>query len=331
MEQVTQTPAGPPAGVRLSGSRAPRWAADRRLVEASVVAVMVVWAANFIVVKGALEIMPPVAFTFSRYVLASVTLLLILRWSEGQVRLPRPGGWRIVALGGLGFGLYQIFWTVGLQTVPAGDSALIIAAAPVITALLAAAIGTDTLNPTKAIGVVLSFLGVVIVIGAGVGIELAGSPVGFALTLGAAVCWAIYTAFGARLLRRESPLVVTAWGTVGGTLVLAPLGLGQLLAPGAVDLGASGAVPQIILSVLYSGIIAAALSNIVVFNGVRLLGPTRVTNIQALIPAFAVVLAYLVLGEPIRLGQVVGGAIILAGVAVMRFASRRVTARRTSS
>ena len=328
---MTRTPAGPPAGVRLSSSRAPRWAADRRLVEASVVVVMVVWAANFIVVKDALTIMPPVAFTFSRYVLASITLLLILRWSEGRIRLPQPGGWRIVALGGLGFGLYQILWTVGLQTVPAGDSALIIAAAPVITAVLAAIIGTDTLTPIRAVGVVLSFLGVVIVIGAGVGIELAGSPLGFGLTLGAAACWAIYTAFGARLLRRESPLIVTAWGTVGGTLVLAPLGLGQLLAPGAVDLSPPGALQQVVLSVIYSGIIAAAISNIAVFNGVRLLGPTRVTNIQALIPAFAVVLAYLALGEPIRIGQVVGGAIILAGVAVMRFAPRRVPARPLST
>ena len=43
----------------------------------------------------------------------------------------------------------------------------------------------------------------VIVIGAGVGIELSGSPIGFALTLGAAACWAFYTAFGARVLRRE--------------------------------------------------------------------------------------------------------------------------------
>lgn len=325
------TPAGPPAGVRLSGARVPRLLTDRRLVEASVVAVMIVWAANFIVVKGALAIMPPVAFTFARYMLASITLLLILRWSEGEIRLPRPGGWRILALGGMGFGLYQILWTVGLQTVPAGDSALIIAAAPVITAILAAAIGTDTLTPAKAVGVVLSFLGVVIVIGAGIGIELAGPPIGFALTLGAAACWATYTAFGARLLRRESPLVVTAWGTVGGTLVLAPLGLGQLLAPDAIDLSRPGAVPQIVLSVVYSGIIAAAISNIVVFNGVRLLGPTRVTNIQALIPAFAVVLAFLVLGEPIRTAQVVGGAIILAGVAVMRMASRRVPAGRPSS
>ena len=59
-------------------------------------------------------------------------------------------------------------------------------------------------------------------------------------------------------------------------------------------------------------------ANIVVFNGVRLLGPTRVIELQALVPAFAVVLAFIFLGEPIRPAQVVGGAIILAGVALTR-------------
>jgi drug/metabolite transporter (DMT)-like permease len=54
-----------------------------------------------------------------------------------------------------------------------------------------------------------------------------------------------------------------------------------------------------------------------------LLGPTRITTIQALVPAMAVVLAFLVLGEPIRLGQVVGGAIIVGGVALTRYVSRR--------
>ena len=284
---------------------------------------MAVWAGNFIVVKSAVGYMPPVAFTFLRYALASVTLLLILRWSEGAIRLPRPDTWRIVLLGGLGFGLYQILWTVGLVTIPAGDSALLIAATPVFTAVIAVLIGTDTLPPRKAVGVGLSFVGVVLVVAAGVGIELSGSPIGFALTLLAALCWATYTAFGAMVLRWHSPLVLTTWASIGGTMVLAPIGLTQLLAPGAVDIVAAGGPLPILLAVAYSGILAAALANIVIFSAVHLLGPTRVTTIQALVPAMAVVLAFLILSEPIRPGQVVGGAIIVGGVALTRMASRR--------
>ena len=193
---------------------------------------MVVWAANFIVVKDAIATLPPVAFTFLRYGLASIALLAILRWSEGSVRLPRPDTRRILVLGGFGFGLYQILWTTGLQLIPAGDSALIIASTPVLVAVLAVASGGDTLTPLKFAGAFLSFLGVVVVIAAGVGISLSGSAVGSALTLAAAACWASYTAFAAPVLRRHSPLVLTTWATIGGTIVLFPLGMAQLLAPG---------------------------------------------------------------------------------------------------
>ncbi len=308
------TPAGRPAGVRLFR--------DRRLTEIAVIAVMVFWAANFIVVKDIIGVLPPVAFTFLRYFLAALALLAILRWSEGEVRLPRPGAGRILLLGGLGFGIYQMLWTVGLQSIPAGDSALLIAASPVLTAVIAVMIGTDTLNARKAVGVVLSFAGVVLVIAAGVGIELTGSPIGFALTMGAALCWATYTAFGAKVLRRHSPLVLTTWATIGGTLVLAPVGLGQLLAPGALGPEQAASLPKIVFAVAFSGLLAAALANVVVFEGVGLLGPTRVMTLQSLVPAMAVVLAFIFLSEPIRPVQIVGGAVIIVGVALTRWHSR---------
>jgi drug/metabolite transporter (DMT)-like permease len=308
------TPAGRPAGVRSFG--------DRRLTEIAVIAVMVLWAANFIVVKDIIGVLPPVGFTFLRYFLASVALFAILRLSEGEIRLPRPGAGRILLLGSLGFGLYQMLWTVGLQSIPAGDSALLIAASPVLAAVIAAAIGTDTLDPVKAIGVVLSFAGVVLVIAAGVGIELTGSPIGFALTMAAALCWATYTAFGAKILRRHSPLVLTTWATIGGTLALAPVGIGQLVATGALGSEQAEALPNIVFAIAFSGLFAAALANVVVFQGVGLLGPTRVMTLQSLVPAMAVVLAAIFLSEPIRPVQVVGGGIIILGVALTRFASR---------
>jgi drug/metabolite transporter (DMT)-like permease len=288
---------------------------------------MIVWAANFIVVKDALRTLPPVGFTFLRYGLASIALLAILRVTEGSIRPPRPDTLRILFLGGFGFGLYQILWTTGLQSIPAGDSALIIASTPVLVAVLAVVSGADTLTPMKFAGAALSFLGVVIVIAAGVGIELTGSATGSALTLAAAACWASYTAFAAPVLRRHSPLVLTAWATVGGTIVLFPIGLAQLLAPGALDEIVGGRLVPIALAITYSGVLAAALANIIVFNGVRLLGPTRVITLQSFVPAMAVVLAYLFLGEPIRPAQVVGGAVIVLGVALTRRASRMPAAR----
>src|SRR4051794_33893297 len=158
---------------------------------------MVLWAANFIVVKTAVAQLPPVGFTFLRFLLAAVTLLVLLRWRGGSVGLPRRDLPAILALGALGFGAYQIPWTAGLATVPAVDSALLIAATPVLVALLAVVAGSDVLTAQKLTGVVISFVGVVIVIGSGPGLTLGRSLGGEALTLAGALCWSIYTAFGA--------------------------------------------------------------------------------------------------------------------------------------
>jgi drug/metabolite transporter (DMT)-like permease len=288
---------------------------------------MVIWAANFIVVKDAIATLPPVGFTMLRYGLASIALIVILRWYEGSVSLPRPDVARILVLGGLGFGLYQILWTTGLLSIPAGDSALIIASTPVLVAVLAVVIGADTLTPAKFAGSALSFLGVVVVIAAGVGISLSGSALGSLLTLAAAACWASYTAFATPVLRRHSPLVLTTWATIGGTIVLIPPGIAQLAAPGALGPEQAERLIPIVLAIAYSGVLAAAAANVVVFNGVRLLGPTRVITLQSFVPAMAVILAFVFLREPIRPAQVVGGLIIVLGVALTRRAAGRPLAR----
>jgi drug/metabolite transporter (DMT)-like permease len=274
---------------------------------------MVFWAGNFIVVKEAIGILPPVGFTFLRYLIASATLLMLLRWREGAFTLPKGDIIRIAALGIVGFGCYQILWPVALQSIPAGDSALLIAATPVLTALLAMATGADTPNAVKLVGAFVAFVGVALVIGEGQGLDLGASLFGDVLTLAAAACWAVYTVFGATILRRHSPLVTTAWAVTAGTVFLAPVGIGQLT---GVDF--STVNPAVIAAILYSGILAAGIANVVIFHAVKLLGPTRVTALQFLVPALAVVMAAIFLAEPIRPIQLVGGAIILAGVALLR-------------
>jgi drug/metabolite transporter (DMT)-like permease len=292
---------------------APATAADRHLAELGVLVVMVFWAGNFIVVKGAIGILPPVGFTFLRYCLASVTLLALLRWRTGTIRPPHGDILAIALLGIIGFGCYQILWPVALQSIPAGDSALLIATTPVLTALMAAATRADQPNAAKLTGALISFIGVAMVIAAGQRLDLGVSLVGDLLTIVAATCWAIYTVFGARILRRHSPLVATTWAIVAGTLFIAPVGIAQLV---STDIRGFG-VP-VALAVVYSGTLAAGFANVVVFHGLKLLGPTRVTALQSLVPALAVVLAAVFLGEAIRPAQVIGGVVILGGVALLR-------------
>ena len=275
---------------------------------------MVLWAANFIVVKSAVAVLPPVGFTFLRFALAAATLMVLLRWREGSIGLPRRDLIAICALGAMGFGIYQILWTTGLEMMAAGDSALIIASTPVLVAFLAVVAHSDVLTRAKVGGGVISFLGVAVVIASGQGLSLGGSLVGEAITLVASICWAFYTAFGAPFLRRYSPLRATAWATVAGTVVLAPLAAVQLT---TVDADAV-LTPAVLGAILYSGFLAAGISNVIVSNGIRVVGPTRTSAYQFLVPALAVVLAFFFLSEPIRLGQVIGGIVIIIGVLITR-------------
>jgi drug/metabolite transporter (DMT)-like permease len=286
---------------------------DRRRAELGVLVVMVFWAGNFIVVKGAIAIIPPVGFSFIRYCIAAITLLILLRVREGAIKVPRGDLVKILSLGVLGFGCYQILWPVALQSIPAGDSALLIAATPVMTALLAMAVGADSPNGVKLIGAFISFAGVALVIGAGQGLVLGASLVGDLLTLLAAACWSIYTVFGATILRRHSPLITTTWAIIAGAAFLAPAGIAQLA---SADLSQIGL--PVVLALVYSGTLAAGFANVIIFNGVKLLGPTRVNALQFLVPALAVAMAAVFLGEPIRGIQLVGGLVILAGVALLR-------------
>ncbi len=85
--------------------------------------------------------------------------------------------------------------------ITAGESALLIAVAPVLTALLAGAVGLGRLTHPKLAGALTAFAGVVIVIAASHELSLGASLVGDLLTLTAAVIWPVYALLGARMLR----------------------------------------------------------------------------------------------------------------------------------
>ncbi len=92
--------------------------------------------------------------------------------------------------------------------------------------------------------------------------------------------------------------------------------------------------PEVVLAIVYAGALAAGIANVFVFNAIRLVGPTRVTATQFLVPAGAVILGAWFLNEPIGLGQVIGGAIIVLGVWLTRRPSvmpRKVRARLSES
>ena len=293
--------------------------ANTRLgAEIATLLVMVTWGANVVAVKAAIADVPPLIFTMTRFVLAFFVLLALLRWREGSVSLPRRDAISIALLGLVGFGLYQDLWASALGQTTAANSALLTAATPVSTLLIAAAVGSDTLSPTKAIGAAIGFAGAIGVVAATHGFGLTGASGGDLMTLVATVCWACYVAFGTPVLRRHSPLRTATWAIGFGCLGMLPLAVLEIpqFVPAHVSLGTLGLLA-------YCALLPAAAANVVVFAAIKVLGPTRVMLFQFLVPAFAVIMAAFFLGEAIVPGQILGGVVIVLGILVAR--SRRLS------
>ncbi len=177
---------------------------------------------------------------------------------------------RSCALGALGFGIYQMLWTTGLTTIAAGDSALIIAATPVLVALLAVVARSDVLTPVKLAGALVSFAGVAIVIASGPGLLLGGSLAGEAITFCAAICWSIYLAFGAPFLRRSRRS-----GPRPGRPSPAPSCWPRSRLVQLAKSTDPTFTPEVGGAILYSGLLSAGIANVIVQNGVMVIGPTR--------------------------------------------------------
>lgn len=285
----------------------------RYLAELAVLLVMLTWGTNVVAVKAAIADVPPVLFAFVRFGSAFFVLLAVLKWREGSVGIPRGDIVPLVLLGLAGFGLYQDLWASALGRTTASNSALITAATPVSTMLLCAAVGSDTLSRAKVVGGAIALCGAVGVVLATHGIGFTGASAGDLMTFAATVCWATYVAFGTPVLRRHSPLRTATWAIGFGCLGMLPLAAWQALSfdPSHVQAGTIGLLA-------FCALLPAAAANVVMFEVVKVLGPARTMLFQFLVPAFAVVMAAIFLGESIVIGQIVGGLVIVTGIVVSR-------------
>jgi len=137
-----------------------------------------IWGINFVVVKYATHIFSPVAFTGLRVVTAAVFLLIVafgrgssVRESGGRRRdrifglaLSTRDIVRLLLLGALGNGLYQLFFVHGVSRTRAGNASLIVGAAPAFIALVARAKGLERAKRMTLLGIGLSVAGVALVI-----------------------------------------------------------------------------------------------------------------------------------------------------------------------
>lgn len=277
--------------------------------------VVLIWAANFSVIKYALADFDPLAFNALRFPLASLALLAFLVAARRWPRFERRDRWAILGLGVLGHVAYQPFFIGGLDRTLAGNSSLILASVPAFVALLSVVVGHERLNVKVWIGIALSFAGIALVTWGGARAVGFGSSTvtGDLLTLGAAVIWATYTVASAPYVKRYGALPVTAvtmWiGTVG------------LLAMGAPQLAAtdwSAIRPAAWTGLVYAGVLGIGVAYLLWYTSVRSIGSTRTAIYSNVVPIGAIAIAWASLGERPTALQIVGAAAIIGGVTLAR-------------
>jgi drug/metabolite transporter (DMT)-like permease len=159
-------------------------------------------------------------------------------------------------------------------------------------------------------GVVISVVGVALVVAAAP--STSGHPVtltGNLLGIITAASWATYTLMLRPLMKVYSPLRISLIVLLIGLLALLPLGIPEM---GGIHLG--GDAPRYLALLVYAGVGAIALTNIMWYTGVARLGPSRTTVYMFLQPLFGVLAAVMILGESLSPLEVLGGATILAGI-----------------
>lgn len=126
-------------------------------------AVIVIWGLNVVMIKY-LAFFPPALIAAIRMSIAALTLLPIVLWKTGKVKItPKDWGY-ITAVGITSIALHQIFIAWGIQHTTAGTASLILGLNPLATALLAIPVLSEKLTKRKALGIILGFTGVLLVV-----------------------------------------------------------------------------------------------------------------------------------------------------------------------
>lgn len=274
-----------------------------------------IWGSSFAFIKLGLEAMSPTQIVLGRLTLAAIVLLTVVR--VRRVALPRGlGTWvHLAVLGLVGAVLPYFLFGWAEQRVSSALAGLLNGSTPLFTALLAVVVLPDErLTPRRALGLVLGFVGVVLVVGPdAVAQGLGGAQVvGQLACLGASACYGIALVYSRRVLapRVSSSLSLATGQMVAASsamLLLAPLVAATPVSPDPVAFAAIGAL----------GLLGTGVAYLLFFRVLVDEGATTASLVTYAVPVVAVALGVVFLGEPLTWNLLAGAAVVIAGVAVM--------------
>jgi drug/metabolite transporter (DMT)-like permease len=266
---------------------------------------MVLVGSTVVASKIATGGLPPFTATALRFALALPCFLVLLRVS-GE-RLPRPGvrdGAILVVQGLAGTAGYTALLMAGLRATSALDAGVILGTLPVVSAVVAVLVLGERPRPALLATVALAGIGLFVLQPAGAG---AGSTTGNALVFGAVVCEALFILLNKRVRIALSPLALATLMSAIGLVASLPFALaegGSMAAP----------TPAALLAVAYYALVPTVGGFLLWYAGAARVDGTEAALFTALAPVAALLLAALLLDEPVGLRQLAGIGFVLAAV-----------------
>ncbi|TWB04373.1 threonine/homoserine efflux transporter RhtA [Bradyrhizobium stylosanthis] len=271
----------------------------------------VLWGGSFFFNGAALRELPPLTLVFLRVALGAAMLLPLLRMQG--IGLPKGiAGWTpFFAIGLLNNVIPFSLIVIGQTFIPSGLASILNATTPLFTVMVMAAVGEEALQTRRLAGVVLGVAGVVVLRGWGIETR-PGQGLGILLCLGGALSYGFAALAARRLLKDSPPLGTATFQLMASTVMMAVVaGVAEQLWRGPMP----GAMTW--LAVLGLATLSTALAYIVFFQIIRRSGASNVMLVTLLIPVTAILLGWLVLGEPVSLREIAGAIVIGSALLVI--------------
>jgi drug/metabolite transporter (DMT)-like permease len=259
-----------------------------------------------------LEALPPFGINLVRWVLACIVLVPLTLALEGRFPRPARHQWLgLVVMALTGVVLFNALVYLSLRYTTSTNAALINSVTPILTMVLAAAVGLDRLTGRRLAGAFVSLVGVSWIVSQGsleALIELSFNR-GDLIMLVAALAWAIYTILLNHVRGALSPLATL---TIVALLALLPLSVigGYELMSNPIG----PITPVVIVGLVYVSVLASVAAFMAWSMGIEGIGAARGSIFLNLIPMFTAVVAMLTLGERVGLVQLIGGLLVIGGV-----------------
>jgi drug/metabolite transporter (DMT)-like permease len=271
------------------------------------------WGLSFPAISVGLETLEPVLFAAFRYDVAAVLLVALAVTRTTEWRPAARNDLAAVVGGGVFLVAGNALLFVGQQTVASGVAAVMQSLVPIATTLWALAIlPEERISAVGAVGILLGFLGVGLVVRPDPTNFLAGDTLGKLLVLGQVAS----VSLGGVLVQRASPTLdraaLSGWSMAVGAVVLHGVSLA---------VGESLALPERPLAtaaVLYLGVFATALAFFIYYTLLEVRGALETSLVAYLVPVVATLAGVFLLQESIDLLTVVGFAVVFVGFLLLK-------------